>query len=164
MPIKWWVKGPIDRSSDTDSISWLYWPIQSVYFKFRFLYQPIVSVSLKFQFFNRAIFLRVYTSDFYIYQAIVSVCFKLRLFNRPILFWFQVPTFVSTDCDGQYLGKYHKQKKMSFILSWFLKSCSLKLIYYFDKLLTCVAYIITTGSVYCTSISNNVEKGNPAHN
>jgi hypothetical protein len=36
-PRQRWAKGPIDRSSDTDSIFRLYRPIKSVDVKFRFL-------------------------------------------------------------------------------------------------------------------------------
>jgi hypothetical protein len=50
-----WAKGPIDRSSDTDSIFRLYRMIQSVDAKFRFLNRPIVSVRFEFRFFNRPI-------------------------------------------------------------------------------------------------------------
>jgi hypothetical protein len=50
-----WAKGPIDRSSDTDSIFRLYLTIQSVDVKFRFLYRPIVSSRFEFRFFNRPI-------------------------------------------------------------------------------------------------------------
>ena len=50
-----WAKGPIDRSSDTDSIFRLYRTIQSVDAKFRFLNRPIVSVRFEFRFFNRPI-------------------------------------------------------------------------------------------------------------
>jgi hypothetical protein len=50
-----WAKGPIGRSSDTDSIFRLYLTIQSVDVKFRFLYRPIVSFCFEFRFFNRPI-------------------------------------------------------------------------------------------------------------
>jgi hypothetical protein len=50
-----WAKGPIDRSSDTDSIFRLYLLIQSVDVKFRFLYRATVSVHFKFRFFHRPI-------------------------------------------------------------------------------------------------------------
>ncbi len=50
-----WAKGPIDLSSDTDSIFRFYWTIQSFDVKFRFLYRPIVSVRFEFRFFNRPI-------------------------------------------------------------------------------------------------------------
>ncbi len=50
-----WAKGPIDRSSDTDSIFRLYRTIQSVDVMFRFLNRLIVSVRFEFRFFNRPI-------------------------------------------------------------------------------------------------------------
>ncbi len=105
----------------------LYWPIQSTDFKFRFLYQPTDSIGLFYVPILKSTNLSSSLKHRFLFWAIVSVCFKLRLFNRPILFWFQVPTFVSTDCDGQYLGIQHKQKRMSFILSWRIKKVSEKL-------------------------------------
>ncbi len=70
-----WAKGPIDRSSDTDSIFRFYRTIQSVDVKFRFLYQPIVSVRFEFRFFNRPI-LFLGLKFRLLYRAIVSASFK----------------------------------------------------------------------------------------
>jgi hypothetical protein len=70
-----WAKGPIDRSSDTDSIFRFYRTIQSVDVKFRFLYRPIVSVRFKFRFFNRPI-LFLDLKFRLLYLAIVSASFK----------------------------------------------------------------------------------------
>jgi hypothetical protein len=81
-----WAKGPIDRSSDTDSIFRLYRTIQSVDAKFRFLYRPIVSVRFEFRFFNRPILFLGLKFRF-LYRPIVSVRFEFRFFNRPILFF-----------------------------------------------------------------------------
>jgi hypothetical protein len=64
-----WAKGPIDRSSATNSIFRLYRTMQSFDAKFRFLYRPILFLGLKFRFLCRPI-----------------VRFELRFFNRPILF------------------------------------------------------------------------------
>ncbi len=70
-----WAKGPIDQSSDTDSIFRFYRTIQSVDVKFRFLYRPIVSVRFEFRFFNRPIlFLGIKFR--LLYRAIVSASFK----------------------------------------------------------------------------------------
>ncbi len=80
-----WAKGPIDRSSDTDSIFRLYRTIQSVDVKFRFLNRPIVSVRFEFRFFNRPILFLGLKFRF-LYRPIVSVRFDFRFFNRPILF------------------------------------------------------------------------------
>ena len=66
-----WAKGPIDRSSDTDSIFRLYRTIQSVDAKFRFLYRPIVSVRFEFRFFNRPILFFGFKFRF-LYPVIVS--------------------------------------------------------------------------------------------
>jgi hypothetical protein len=81
-----WAKGPIDRSSDTDSIFRLYRMIQSVDAKFRFLNRPIVSVRLEFRFFNRPILFLGLKFRF-LYRPIVSVRFEFRFLNRPILFF-----------------------------------------------------------------------------
>ncbi len=70
-----WAKGPIDRSSDTDSIFRFYQTIQSVDVKFRFLYRPIVSVGFEFRFFNRLI-LFLGLKFRLLYRAIVSASFK----------------------------------------------------------------------------------------
>ncbi len=80
-----WAKGPIDRSSDTDSIFRLYRTIQSVDVKFRFLNQTIVSVRFEFRFFNRPILFLGLKFRF-LYRPTVSVRFEFRFFNRPILF------------------------------------------------------------------------------
>jgi hypothetical protein len=69
-PDQRWAKGPIDRSSDTDSIFRLYRTIQSVDAKFRFLNRPIVSVRFEFRFFNR---------------PILFLGLKFRFLNRPIM-------------------------------------------------------------------------------
>jgi len=54
-----WVKGPIDRSPDTDSIFRLYRSMSSYDFcigrLFRFLYRAIVSVYFTFRFFHQPI-------------------------------------------------------------------------------------------------------------
>ena len=91
-PVTWpqalrqrWAKGPIDRSSDTDSIFRLYRTIQSVDVKFRFLNRPIVLVRFEFRFFNRPILFLGLKFRF-LYRPIVSVRFEFRFFNRPILF------------------------------------------------------------------------------
>ena len=81
-----WAEGPIDRSSDTDSIFRLYRPIQSVDFKFRFLYRPIVSETFKFRSFNRPI-VSVGFEFRSLYRPIVSVRYELRLLNRSIVFF-----------------------------------------------------------------------------
>jgi hypothetical protein len=81
-----WAKGPIDRSSDTDSIFRLYRTIQSVDAKFRFLNRPIVSVRFEFRFFNRPILFFGFKFRF-LYRQIVSVRFEFRFINRPILFF-----------------------------------------------------------------------------
>ena len=81
-----WAKGPIDRSSDTDSIFRLYRTIQSVDAKFRFLNRPIVSVRFEFRFFNRPILFLGLKFRF-LNRPIVSVRFEFRFFNRPILFF-----------------------------------------------------------------------------
>jgi hypothetical protein len=70
-----WAKGPIDRSSDTDSIFRLYRTIQSVDAKFRFLNRPIVSVRFEFRFFNRPILFFGFKFRF-LYRATVSASFK----------------------------------------------------------------------------------------
>ncbi len=80
-----WAKGPIDRSTDTDSIFRLYRTIQSVDVKFRFLNRPIVSVRLEFRFFNRPI-LFLGPKFRFLNRPIMSVRFEFRFFNRPILF------------------------------------------------------------------------------
>ncbi len=80
-----WAKGPIDRSSDTDSIFRLYRTIQSVDVMFRFLNRPIVSVRFEFRFFNRPILFLGLKFRF-LYRTIVSVRFDFRFFNRPIVF------------------------------------------------------------------------------
>ena len=80
-----WAKGPIDRSSDTDSIFRLYRTIKSVDAKFRFLNRPIVSVRFEFRFFNRPILFLGLKFRF-LNRPIVSVRFEFRFFNRPILF------------------------------------------------------------------------------
>ncbi len=84
-PDQRWAKGPIDRSSDTDSIFRLYQTIQSVDVKFRFLNRPIVSARFEFWFFNRPILFLGHKFRF-LYRPIVSVCFEFWFFNRPILF------------------------------------------------------------------------------
>jgi hypothetical protein len=81
-----WAKGPIDRSSDTDSIFRLYRTIQSVDAKFRFLNRPIVSVRFEFRFFNRPI-LFLGLKFWFWNRPIMSVRFEFRFFNRPILFF-----------------------------------------------------------------------------
>jgi hypothetical protein len=48
IPSQKWAKGPMARSSVTDSIFRLYRPIQSVDFKFPILYLLIVSVLFRF--------------------------------------------------------------------------------------------------------------------
>jgi hypothetical protein len=80
-----WAKGPIDRSSVTDSIFRFYRSIQLVNVKFRFLHRPIVSVHLKFRFFHPPILFLGFKFRF-LYRAIVSVRFKFRFFHQPILF------------------------------------------------------------------------------
>jgi hypothetical protein len=70
-----WAKGPMDRSSDTDSIFRFYRTIQSVDVKFRFLYRPVVSVRFEFRFFNRPILFLGLKFQL-LYRAIVSASFK----------------------------------------------------------------------------------------
>ncbi len=53
--------------------------------KFRFLYRPIVSVRFEFRFFNRPILFLGLKFRF-LYRPIVSVRFEFRFFNRQILF------------------------------------------------------------------------------
>ncbi len=81
-----WAKGLIDRSSDTDSIFWFYRTIQSVDAKFRFLYRPIASVRFEFRFFKHLILFLGLKFRF-LYQPIVSVRSEFQFFNRPILFF-----------------------------------------------------------------------------
>ena len=97
-----WAKGPIDRSSDTDSIFRLYRTIQSVDAKFRFLNRPIVSVRFEFRFFNRPILFFSFKFRF-LYRPIVSVRFEFRFFNRPILFFgFFKGNFLICNCSYFY--------------------------------------------------------------
>jgi hypothetical protein len=76
-------KGPIDRSSDTDSIFRLYRTIQSVDAKFRFLYRFVLSSD---SLIDRSCFL-VLSSDFCIWRLCRSVLSSDSLINRS---WFLV--------------------------------------------------------------------------
>jgi len=79
-----WAKGPIVRSSDTDSIFRLYRPTQSVDFNFWFLYRAIVSVRFKVRFLYRAI-VSVHFKVRFLHRAIVSVRFKVRFLYQAIV-------------------------------------------------------------------------------
>jgi hypothetical protein len=90
-----WAKGPIDRSSDTDSI----FRIQSVDVKFRFLYWPIVSVVLSSDsLIDRSCFL-VFSSDFSIWQLCWSVLSPDSLINRSCFLVLSSDFFIVQLCQ-----------------------------------------------------------------